>query len=480
MLYVSFVGNLIKFTLGVGALLLTLSVGERSAKAVSCTTTNCGVVFVHGTGDYTASTAVSSYWTQASINTMRGSYSKYLVVGYNGMSKAGFDAASYGSILDQIYNWTQFSGVQGIVVVTHSNGSNPIRYAAVHYTGLSASRKAVVDKIRKIVEVAGDNRGTVLADKVTTSGSLLAIGNGVTSFFGNNWNGAAVWQQRRDRMGNCTSAGGCTGYNGDGTFGSSSTCYGGATACAGKPVETIAGNTVYAAIWSSDAHCGGDSVAGYWYTAGLKATLLYAQANGGGSCSDGFVPCDSAKYHGTNYMDDSRLNHNQSRRSCRGSGSTVNARISSTTWTTAIPSDYTIAPGAQACNSTVAGDFPKVGGGTVYQWGCTTAQRSDATTDIDCYSAYGGDNGYVAPAAFNYTGYSNSAYYAGSVCPDSWLGDGECDMCLLAKYGYDSKTGSAVDDDCVNKGAGFTNKCGDILWDYATSSNKYYSYTVTH
>jgi hypothetical protein len=110
-------------------------------------------------------------------------------------------------------------------------------------------------------------------------------------------------------------------------------------------------------------------------------------------------------------------------------------------------------------------------GGNFY-YGCTSAMQTDTNTDPDCQVAYGGDNGNNF--TFN-SGYSSSVTVTNSDgttssaslpvtdsyatswfgnpslvnCSDSWLGDGICDMCLVAKYGFDAKPGTNSADDCV-------------------------------
>jgi len=51
------------------------------------------------------------------------------------------------------------------------------------------------------------------------------------------------------------------------------------------------------------------------------------------------------------------------------------------------------------------------------------------------------------------------------VCPDSWLGDGICDACLVAKYGFDATTGASGANDCVQAPPGGYNWCGDLAYD---------------
>ncbi|GAC1355455.1 MAG: hypothetical protein NVSMB47_08930 [Polyangiales bacterium] len=453
--------TLAAFGVAVGALLVA---GKAGA-------TGSGVAFVHGTGDYSTSAAVSNYWTQSSIDTMRGGR-KYVVVGYSGASQDAM--TSYSSVANQISSWGSSAGItygsasnDGLVVVTHSNGSNPVRYIYAHSSASSATYN-VWYWTRKAIFVAGDDKGTPLADKVTSAGTLASIGNSITSFFGSNSSNPAVWQQRTDRM---------STYNSNGTFGSTPANSGGGsvTSLNGNPIDTVVGTDVYAAVWSGDAYCGG-----YWMTAGLKAAKIYGF--GYSACADGFIGCDSANYVGSNVVWDGRINHNQSRRSCHGSGSAIGNDINGVIGNYAIPSDYTIAPAAQACNATTQG-WTGSGTTSTYWYGCTSSMQTDANTDHDCFVSYGGDNGWVAPADVAQTAYNNSSYYANlgvSGCQDSWLGDGHCDLCLIAKYGYDSASGSTSDGDCVNQGSGTSNSCYDVAYNGYASQIQYLQYTATH
>jgi hypothetical protein len=439
-----------------------------------------GVFFIHGTSDQspptsaatdfkaTGGSAISDYWTQSSLDTMATSTDgtgqwAYGVAGYQGASQNG--QTSWGTVADQLYDF-YWSGnnyaIYNVVAVTHSNGSNPVRYLLAHPTAVTPkgrTAQTVISVIKKVVFLAPDNMGTQLADKVTSSGSLAAIGNSIYTFFGgSSWNNAAVWQQRRDNMAT---------YNGNGTFA-------GGSSPGGMTTTTFYGTGVYAAIWSGDAWCGG-----YGYTTGLYAAALYAW--GSTSAGDGFIPIDSGRYVGVDGGGDGRLNHNQSRRSCHGVGGRIAGAIHGALGGafTSIPPDYTVSPAVQACNATTQ---QWDSSNTFYRWGCSSAMQSDTNTDIDCFAAYGGDNGYVAPADFGHTAYASPAYYSASAggCSDSWLGDGECDLCLVAKYGSDAANGGAGPDDCVNHGAGSSNSCADILWNAAAGHNGYYSYTQAH
>lgn len=454
-----------------------------------------GVFFVHGTGDQSAPTsassafqasggsAVSSYWTTSSLGTMAtdpdgsGQWS-YGVAGYGGASYAAYDSRSWGTIADQLWNYYYYGNngaIYHVDVVTHSNGSNPIRYMMAHPTAITpggVTVSTILGIVSKVIFVAGDNQGTPLADKVTSSGSLANLANDLLSTLGiTSYNNPAVVQQVQANM---------TTYNGNGTFATGSTPYGITT-------NYIYGSAVYAAFWSGDAWCGS-----YATTLGLKAAALYGWGSFG-AATDGFIGTNSSTYVGTDpgYGGDSRLNHNQSRRSCHGSGGRIAAQAHAALSGafTSIPPDYTIAPAAQACNATTQGWTGTSGTSSYTYWyGCTSAMRTDTNTDFDCYLAYGGDNGYVAPNDYAYTAYSNTSYYADSNngktntggCSDSWLGDGTCDLCLVAKYGYDSTSGSTADDDCVNKGSGTSNTCFDVAYDGYNSKVGYLKYSVTH
>lgn len=464
-------------TTAILAAVATLGVSTAASAAVSEAN---GVFFIHGTGDYTpptssssartpsGGTAISSYWTSSSLATMTtapqgGSWS-YGVAGYQGASQNA--QTSWGVVADQLYDY-YYSGNSGqiynIVAVTHSNGSNPIRYLLAHPTAVTPkgrSASSVIAVIKKVIFLAGDNKGTPLADKVTSSGTIANIGNSILSFFGgSSWNNPAVQQQIQANMAT---------YNTNGTFATG-------TSPGGVPAVALYGSNVYAAVWSSDAWCGD-----YTLTAGLKAAQIYGWGSAS-AATDGFIGTASASYVGSlPYAGDDRLNHNQSRRSCHGVGSRIASEIHGAMGGSfaATPADYTIAPAAQACNATWRGTDSN----NVFWYGCTSAMRTDAATDHDCFVSYGADNGYVAPSNYASTPFAVAANYdnGGAGCSDTWLGDGECDLCLVAKYGYDAANGGTGPDDCVNKGAGTTNVCSSIAYNYNLAKTQYLSYTASH
>lgn len=431
---------------------------------------NAGVVFVHGTGDQSTSSALG-YWTQSSIDTMRNGR-PYLVVGYPGATCAGYSQCSWGSIVDQIVPWVNANGITSFTVITHSNGSSPLRYMLGHTGAVSAKGYAVstvTSKISQVIFSAPDLTGTPLADQVTTSGSFLNIANSIVEFFGGgSYNNPAVVQQRTDNM---------RVYNSNGTFAGTQ----GATTVGGKPISVVRGNRVYANLFSSDAHCGG-----YLYTIGLKAAALL----GWGSFSaatDGFIGADSSGYFGNIIIDDSRLNHHQSRRSCHNSGYLIGQKVAAApipapanqTWTP----ETNVSAAAQACNNYYSGyatDF--MTNHTVWKYGCTESQLNNGYMEPDCLIAYGYSSGYRIPSTASWNPYLDPYYYPtwSQVCPDSWAGDGICDACLVAKYGFDATTGSTGANDCVQAPPGSSNWCGALAYDYSWGVHNYVVVQALH
>lgn len=416
------------------------------------------VYFVHGTGDYTESSARSDYWKQSSLDAMR-SNKIYGVAGYKGSAYAADDANSWGDVVNQMGDFINANACTDVVVVTHSNGSNPIRYLLGHGTAMSpalngrAARQvsSVTSKIRKTIWLAGDNAGTPLADKVTTAGTFGNIASKVLAVLGWNMLTPAVYQQVRSTMATKNSNG---VFNGNGF-----SCGAGST-CGGVPSQYVAGTGVQAGFWDGDAYCGEgggffDKIKAYAISVALKATNSYG---GMASCGDGFLPCDSQRYNGGGILENGELNHNQSRRDCKSNGGTVAAAVRAAIRAdgqifdyTAVPTDYTVSQAELACDASGAGmmslrDNPSA---SFYQNGCPASSRDNGVVNYDCLAAYGYDEGASSNPAVAPIDFSRSEY-ASNNCPDSWLGDGVCDLCLVAKYGYDALEGTADGaDDCT-------------------------------
>jgi hypothetical protein len=488
-----------------------------AATASATAPTADGVFFVHGTGNYnpptetcspncssylnpTSGTAISGYWTQSSINSMIADPSgagnwNYGVAGYAGATNNA--QTSYATIATQLLGFYHSYGpLLNIVVVTHSNGSNPVRYLMAHPTAIITDPEygnvcagylvggtctsghyvgTYSGIIKKAVFIAGDDAGTPLADDVVKLGNFTGISNTIVNdVFGPGATAStgAIPQQVQATM---------TTYNGNGTFAVNSNLP--------EAANIIYGSGVNANIFSSEAYCGG-----YLDSAGLYATALIGWGSSSGT--DGFIGTNSSTYVGTDpngYGGDSRLNHNQSRRSCDGVNSHITSYIHSTLSGafTAPPADYTEPAAVQACGVFTTPAWYPDNNGNPNQWyiyGCTPAMHQDTNVDIDCEAVYGTDdwNGtnYTVTIPFDYaeTGYSNTTYYddGATGCSDSWLGDGQCDLCLLAKYGYDTASGSTGNDDCYNAGTGSQSVCADLVYSEAASAIVYASITVTH
>jgi|SRR5579859_714934 len=463
----------------------------------------CAVAFVHGTGDQTDS--LDNYWTNDAVCEMVGQGAGcslpgwVTVVNYAGGScdasgytcsdkvrtgrQPGDDAnchacssgsASWQDITDQLDNYLNTSGYSTLFVVTHSNGINPIRYMLSHTSAVTPNGNTVsqaVASFREVLAVAGDFQGTPLANSVTDQGTLASFANDILDLFGSGYNNPAVKLQRTDNM---------SLANGNGWFNDS----------AGVPISTIHGTKVPWEFWEGDAYCGG-----YGYNVGLQAARCYGW--GCSSCSDGFIGCDSATNgYTSNDLDSTlagavsnfnsdHLSHNGSRRACVGMDQSVLWALQNLTYTGGNGPEET--PASMACNATV-----QTWVGSYFSWGCPSSYTTDGVTDYDCYIAYGGDNGYsalpgsstetVSRGGKNYTytintGYSGTFYSSkfNSQCSDTWLGDGHCDLCLVAKYGFDGIPGSPTGaDDCVDFGPGTSNSCYDLM---STSSSPRYPST---
>jgi hypothetical protein len=426
-----------------------------------------GVVFIHGTGDQSSVSSATNYWTSSSLNTMAAGY-PYLVVYYPGGSNAAFSQAAWGPIVDQTTAWMKSANISSLVVVTHSNGNNPLRYLLQHSTSVSANGNVaskVTGAIVSAITIAGDYAGTPLANQVTTAGSFLNIANSVVQFFGGGtYNEPAVVAQRTDDMAT---------YNTNGTFGGAA----GASTIDGVPTYTIAGSGVDANFFSSTAYCGG-----YLDSLGLELSRCFGW--GCSACADGFIGCNSSTYLGTNIQYDSTLNHNQSRQSCHGAGQTtaniVNKYLVQAAAATA--PDTTESPASTACNATWQG-YDSYGD---YWQGCPSGDSFSASSGnyFSCLIADGTSGGVTVPSGYASTPYANTGYYWGedySGCLDSWRGDGVCDLCLVAKYGYDGLPGSSTGgNDCINNGPGTQNVCANIFWDNYYGVWDYEGYYANH
>ncbi|MGA7298223.1 MAG: hypothetical protein WBW92_12020 [Rhodanobacteraceae bacterium] len=258
----------------------------------ACATT--GVAFVHGTGHQTD--AYHDYWQSSMIESVRGGLSdpsNLLVVNCD-FEQYMWDSRASGCLATQLYNFITSHNIDDLVVITHSNGGNVMRWIMSNPT-LDSRFPVIISKIRWVNAIAASSAGTPLADAVT-AGNVFETSLGWLLGYKSN----AVRQQQVSWM---------AYYNQNYLLGTS-----------GRPALPkgfwdIVGTDVQTAVWDPDSYCGG-----YTLNVGLEITQAWLN-----SCSDGFIECSSASAAGHVWFYDTQrtrgsepLSHNQSRRACFG------------------------------------------------------------------------------------------------------------------------------------------------------------------
>ena len=268
-----------------------LVVGVGSAQAASATT---GVAFVHGTGHQT--NAYADYWQAPMVNTVRQglvNQANYVVINCD-FTQYMWDSRAAGCLATQLSQFISTRGITDLVVITHSNGGNVMRWILSNPTW-DSRYPAIISRIRWVNAIAASSAGTPLADAVI-AGNVFE--NAVGWLLG--YQSDAVRQQQRSWM---------AYYNQNNLYGTS-----------GRPALpkgfwNIVGTDVESAVWDGDSYCGG-----YAENVGLEVTQNWLAG-----CSDGFIECSSARAAGTLWFNDidrtagdEPLSHNQSRRACFG------------------------------------------------------------------------------------------------------------------------------------------------------------------
>ncbi len=268
-----------------------LVAGVGSAQAASATT---GVAFVHGTGHQT--NAYADYWQAPMVNTVRQglvNQANYVVINCD-FTQYMWDSRAAGCLATQLGQFISTRGITDLVVITHSNGGNVMRWILSNPTW-DSRYPAIISRIRWVNAIAASSAGTPLADAVI-AGNVFE--NAVGWLLG--YQSDAVRQQQRSWM---------AYYNQNNLYGTS-----------GRPSMpkgfwNIVGTDVESAVWDGDSYCGG-----YAENVGLEVTQNWLA-----SCSDGFIECSSARAAGSLWFNDvdrtagdEPLSHNQSRRACFG------------------------------------------------------------------------------------------------------------------------------------------------------------------
>lgn len=267
---------------------------------------NTGLAFVHGTGNQTD--ALNDYWTASNVNAVKAGLpnsSLTIVVNCN-FDKYMWDSAAAGCLADHLYPFITNNNIDDLVVQTHSNGGNVMRWIMSNPTW-DSRYPAIISAIRWVNAIAPSSAGTPLANAVMNGSLFEAIMGWLMGYQSD-----AVRMQQTSWMAH---------YNDTWLLGTS-----------GRPALpkgfwNIVGTDVQTWVTDSDSYCGG-----YALNVGLEVTQAWLS-----SCSDGFLDCSSQSAAGTTWFNDTSrtrgdstiwlvtndnsdgsepLSHNQSRRGC--------------------------------------------------------------------------------------------------------------------------------------------------------------------
>lgn len=259
---------------------------------VASASANQGIAFIHGTGQQTD--AYNDYWSGDFVDSVRQGLpnsSKYTVINCD-FDQFMWAEAAAGCLANQLNSFITNENITSLVLLTHSNGGNVVRWILSNPT-YDSRYPGIINTTSKVIALAPSSLGTPLADAATqgnifesTLGWLLG------------YNSDAVKQQQVSWM---------AYYNDNWLSGTS-----------GRPTlpstfKAVVGSDVDSAIWDSDSYCGG-----YQYQVALETTQNWLD-----SCSDGFLECSSQSGAGTVWFKDKEktqgsepLSHHQSRRDC--------------------------------------------------------------------------------------------------------------------------------------------------------------------
>jgi hypothetical protein len=253
-----------------------------------------GVAFVHGTGKQTNATA--DYWGSDFINSVRQglpNQANYVVINCD-FEQYMWDSRAAGCLATQLSSFISSKGITDLVVITHSNGGNVMRWIMSNPT-YDSRYPNIISKVRWVNALAPSSKGTRLADAVT-AGNVFETSLGWLLGYKSD----AVKMQQVSWMAQ---------YNAQNLYGT-----------AGRPALpkgfwSVVGQDVETSIFDSDSYCGG-----YALNLGLEITQAWLS-----SCSDGFLDCSSQAGAGNVWFYDTQrtvgkepLSHNQSRKKCFG------------------------------------------------------------------------------------------------------------------------------------------------------------------
>jgi len=255
---------------------------------------NTGVAFVHGTGKQT--NAAVDYWTTEFIDSVKQglpNQSMVLVINCD-FDQYMWTSAAAGCLAGQLYPFIVNNNITDLVVETHSNGGNVMRWILSNPTW-DSRYPTIINSIRWVNAMAPSSLGTPLADAVI-SGTVFETALGWLLGYQSD----AVRMQQTSWM---------ASYNANNLYGTAG------RPALPKPFYNVVGTDVDSSPFDSDSYCGG-----YSLNVGLEATQAWLD-----TCSDGFLNCTSQAGAGINWFYDKNrttdaepLSHNQSRRKCFG------------------------------------------------------------------------------------------------------------------------------------------------------------------
>jgi hypothetical protein len=257
---------------------------------------------VHNQGDHVVhvnrpqNDPLKVYMTAPNVNSIRQglpNQANYVVINCD-FEQYMWHSAAAGCLAGQLTSFISSKAITDLVVITHSNGGNVMRWIMSNPT-YDARYPNIISKIRWVNALAPSSAGTPLANAVI-AGNVFESSVGWLLGYKSD----AVRQQQTSWMAT---------YNANNLYGTS-----------GRPALpkgfwNVVGTDVDTALWDGDSYCGG------WFeNLGLETTQLWLNA-----CSDGFLDCSSQSAAGTVWFQDKTrmagaepLSHNQSRRQCFG------------------------------------------------------------------------------------------------------------------------------------------------------------------
>lgn len=274
--------------------LLSLAALLGAALAPARARADVGVAFVHGTGRYTDARA--DYWTPGFVDTVRRGLpdpEDYLVVNCD-FSRFMWDARAAGCLAEQLTAFIDTREITSLIVITHSNGANVVRWILSNPT-YDSRYPRIIAAIARVDALAPASLGTPLAE-AAIAGNLFQRSLGRLL----DLRSQAVVMLQTSHM---------AYYNENWLHGT-----------AGRPplpvpMRAVIGTDVESSPLDRDSYCGG-----YALNLGLEATQLWLDP-----CSDGFLNCDSQAGAGEVWFYDTSetregepLSHAQSRHGCFG------------------------------------------------------------------------------------------------------------------------------------------------------------------